>query len=242
MKLRVVYESKVFTSTTAIIIICNFLENLAEAEISSIGETPEQANIFLAFDFIFMAFFMIELFMNMYVHWFWEFWTSLWNIFDLIVVSVSFVEMILKAILDNQSVQLNILRTFRVFRVLGLLKKFTHMHKVMVAVLASVQPVFSALLILVMVISLYSLIGVQLFKEDYPEHFGSLTLAWCTILGLATGDCLFRVCNDRPAGDCFFCSVCVMVVDVGLKSQVIHGQSKWNISQHRGNYPGKLCQ
>jgi hypothetical protein len=202
MKLRVVYESKVFTSTTAII-ICNFLENLAEAEISSIEETPEQANIFLGFDFIFMTFFMIELFMNMYVHWFWEFWTSLWNIFDFIVVSVSFVEMILKVILDSQAVQLNILRTFRVFRVLGLLKKFTQMHKVMVAVLASVQPVFSALLILVMVISLYSLIGVQLFKEDYPEHFGSLTLAWCTILGLATGDCLFRVCNDRPAGDFF---------------------------------------
>jgi hypothetical protein len=116
--------------------------------------------------------------------------------------------MILKATLDSQAVQLNILRTLRVFRVLGLFKRYNEMHKVMAAVLASVQPVLAALLILVMVISLYSLIGVQLFKEDYPEHFGSLTLAWCTILGLATGDCLFRVCNDRPAGDYFF-MVCV---------------------------------
>jgi hypothetical protein len=39
-----------------------------------------------------------------------------------------------------------------------------------------------------MVISIYSIIGVQLFKEIDPERFGTFTQAWFTMLGFATGD------------------------------------------------------
>ena len=189
MKLRTVYESKAWTWTTAIIILLNFILNLAEAELSVSEESTQLEHAFFIIEMIFMAFFLIEVVMNMYIHWFWAFWTNLWNVFDFIVVSVSIVEIILEALyVDSESVHLNIIRTFRVFRVLGLFNRFKQMQKVLAAVMASLQAVFSALLLLVVVISLYSLIGVQLFKEDNPQHYSSFTRALFTILGLATGD------------------------------------------------------
>ena len=182
--MRTVYEGEVFNWTAALIITTNFCVNIAESELEDRG-SKEQGNIFNALDIFFISFYIFEITINIYVHWFWEFWTNRWNIFDFIVVSVSIVEIIVQAVVGSG---LNILRTMRVFRVLRLFNKFKEMQKIMVALLASLRPVFTALLILVMVISIYSIIGVQLFKEIDPERFSTFTQAWFTMLGFATGD------------------------------------------------------
>ena len=185
--MRTVYEGEVFNWTAALVITTNFCVNIAESELEDRGST-EQGNIFNALDIFFISFYIFEITINIYVHWFWEFWTNRWNIFDFIVVSVSIVEIIVQAVVGSGYAQINILRTMRVFRVLRLFNKFKEMQKIMVALLASLRPVFTALLILVLVISIYSIIGVQLFKEIDPERFGTFSQAWFTILGFATGD------------------------------------------------------
>ena len=185
--MRTVYEGEVFNWTAALVITTNFCVNIAESELDARG-TTEQGNIFNALDIFFMSFYIFEITINIYVHWFWEFWTNRWNIFDFIVVSVSILEIILQAVVGSGYSQINILRTMRVFRVLRLFNKFKEMQKIMIALLASLRPVFTALLILVMVIAIYSIIGVQLFKEIDPERFGSFSQAWFTMLGFATGD------------------------------------------------------
>lgn len=187
IKMRTVYQGEVFNWSAALVITTNFCVNIAESELESRG-TTEQGNIFNALDIFFISFYIFEITINIYVHWFWEFWTNRWNIFDFIVVSVSIVEIIVQAVVGSGYAQINILRTMRVFRVLRLFNKFKEMQKIMVALLASLRPVFTALLILVLVISIYSIIGVQLFKEIDPERFGTFSQAWFTILGFATGD------------------------------------------------------
>jgi hypothetical protein len=186
--LRNAEEGTAWNWTAAAVILANFFVNIVESEQRARGITSQQADVFDGLDLGFSTFYMLELVINLYIHWFWEFWTNPWSIFDFLVVTCSIVELILQSLGSDDYGKLNIFRTMRVFRILRLFNKFKSMQQIMIAVLASLKPVATAVLILVMVISIYAIIGEQIFKEDDPQHFSTFSQAWFTLLGLATGD------------------------------------------------------
>ena len=67
----------------------------------------------------------------------------------------------------------SILRLMRTFRVLRLFSKLRSLRIIMNALAISMYPVFNTLLIVCLVLFVYAILGVQLYKEIDPEDFGS---------------------------------------------------------------------
>ena len=113
----------------------------------------------------------------------------------------------------------NLLRLMRVFRVLRIANKLQSMQKVLGALVASLKPVVSALLLLFIIAGLYAVVGCNLFATRYPnaeEDFGSFSRAFISLLGIATGT---QTC----------CVLCVSVNGTELVSFGIYRISSWSL-------------
>eukprot|EP00930_Biecheleria_cincta_P074738 TRINITY_DN6195_c0_g1_i1.p1 TRINITY_DN6195_c0_g1~~TRINITY_DN6195_c0_g1_i1.p1 ORF type:complete len:429 (+),score=90.37 TRINITY_DN6195_c0_g1_i1:139-1425(+) len=137
----------------------NFIANVIEKWIDPIGEKYEIAWSF--FEYFFNIAFLIELFLNMYGFWFWRFWSSAWNIFDFLVVSIGVLGMA-KVPLPGP---LSLLRMMRAFRVFRLFKRVKSLNKIMVSLAKAVPGVSNAFLILFLVMCIYSILGVDFFAD-----------------------------------------------------------------------------
>ena len=67
----------------------------------------------------------------------------------------------------------SILRLLRTFRVLRLFSKLRSLRIIMNALAISMYPVFNTLLIVILVLFVYAILGVQLYKDIAPDDFGS---------------------------------------------------------------------
>jgi hypothetical protein len=103
-------------------------------------------------------------------------------------VYIQVAEQLITHIGGMSNTNINTLRLLRVFRVLRLFNKFPAMRRVILALTASLKPVLNSFIILVVVISIYAIIGVHLWGTNYPERFKSFFLGWFTMLGVMTGD------------------------------------------------------
>ncbi|EKX52527.1 hypothetical protein GUITHDRAFT_101696 [Guillardia theta CCMP2712] len=77
------YHSKLFQGVVASVIALNFILNIAEAQVVP---TPNSYwdNFFGNMDIIFTSFLAFELLWNIAIHFFWQFVTDGWNIFDFV--------------------------------------------------------------------------------------------------------------------------------------------------------------
>lgn len=143
----------------ACLIGANFLTNIVEKEFDPKGlKYPE---VFSAFALLYNVCFTLELVINMYAHWFREFWRSNWNIFDVVVVVIGIV-MSLNLPLPPAFALLRMMRAFRVFR---LFKRVHSLNKIIVAIVHAVPGVANAFLILFIVMSIYAILAVEFYKE-----------------------------------------------------------------------------
>jgi len=111
------YQSQPVQIATAVLIVSNFIFNIAEKEFDPYVDQLTPA-VWKWGEFSFNMLFLIELLVNFYGLAF-AFWRHNpgWNIFDLLVVTISWLSQ-----LSNTS-GLNVLRLFRAFRVFRLLKR-----------------------------------------------------------------------------------------------------------------------
>jgi hypothetical protein len=119
-------------------------------------------------DDMFNVIFLIELIVNMYGSFWFAFWRSPWNVFDALVVLVGFLSLI-RADLGPLS-DLKMLRAFRVFR---LFKRIPALRKIISSLVRSIPGVFNAFVIMLIVMSIYSILAV-----DYLKRFGDDGRYW----------------------------------------------------------------
>jgi len=144
-------------------------------------------------DLVYTCFYLFEVLWNLFGHWFWDFFTDRWSCFDLLVVLLSVVEVVVVDLspTEGSGPGVNVLRMLRVFRVFRIVSKMRSMKRITEAIQCSIKPVASAMLLSFVVLSIYSILGVNLFAHRYPhadEYFGSYSLAFVGLLGIATGD------------------------------------------------------
>ena len=175
-------------SFIGLVLLCNFAANILEAERAALGATESELAAYELLDMCFSFFYVLELTINIWGSWFWDFVSDWWNIFDLVVVCTSVLELVYYYLVNSGRININVLRLLRVFRVLRLFNKFPDMQRVITALTASLKPVLTAFIILIVVISIYAIIGVNLYSKYYPERYSSFVLGWFTMLGVATGD------------------------------------------------------
>lgn len=92
-----------------------------------------------------------------------------WNIFDAVVIMFSILEVMLKTLESNISV----LRAFRLLRILKLAKSWPTLNKLIRIIGRSLGNLGHLSFVLFIVLFIFAVIGMQLFRDDYLQHFNS---------------------------------------------------------------------
>lgn len=141
----------------------NFVCNIIEKWIDPKG--TEYTTMWKVFETFWNVCFTLELGLNMYASWLCAFWKSSWNVFDFIVVTIGLLTT-LEVPLPGPFSMLRMMRAFRVFR---LFKRVKSLNKIMVSLAKALPGVGNAFVILLLVMSIYAIIAVDLFRE-YGSH------------------------------------------------------------------------
>ena len=171
------YHSNPSQVVIALMISMNFIINVAEAELGEALEagSPVTAAFYIC-DLMFASFFALELCVNIVAHWFWAFVSDAWCWIDLAVVVSAIVTLVLGEV-DGVST-LRLLKAFRVVRLLG---KLVSLRRIISAVSSAFAPVCNAFFVMALVLFLFSMVGVDLFKDVSPDKFGCFSKACFTM-------------------------------------------------------------
>lgn len=182
-KLSKFYNSLHVQVTVACLIGANFLTNIIEKEIDPHG--VKYSDIFGGFELFYNICFTLELAINVYAHWFVEFWKSTWNIFDVVVVSIG----IINTVNLPLPAAFSMLRMMRAFRVFRLFKRVHSLNKIIMAIMHAIPGVANAFLILTIVMSIYAILAVEFYLDlgaDCKEPGGDAR--WITPRGFCAGN------------------------------------------------------
>ena len=98
-----------------------------------------------------------------------------WNIFDFLIVAISFV-----------AIEYSVLRTLRTLRILRLISSVPAMRVVVDAVLKTIPAMLSISALLSIFYYVYGVLCVEFFGEKFPEWFGTLPRALYTLFQIMT--------------------------------------------------------
>ncbi|EDV26563.1 uncharacterized protein TRIADDRAFT_54699 [Trichoplax adhaerens] len=99
--------------------------------------------------------------------------SSKWNVFDGLVVIVSYLDFILSTILQ-QNRGLAVLRTFRLLRVFKLAQSWTAMRTLVRAIVRSLSAIFYVTLILFLVLYVFAVLGMKIFRQPYLNYYSTV--------------------------------------------------------------------
>jgi hypothetical protein len=174
------YEHHVCQFSVAAIIFLNFFISAAQAQI--LPEDDLGISIFFGFEVTFNVIFLMELIINMYANYLWPFWTNAWNVFDVVIVLVSWVSML------GDFPGVTVLRLFRAFRVFRLFKRIESLRKIIIGVTKSLPGISNALAILGLIMGVWAIMGVSFFGEDFPDEFGCFWKGMLSCVQMMTYD------------------------------------------------------
>jgi voltage-gated sodium channel len=100
-----------------------------------------------------------------------------WNIFDLVVVGIA---------LLPASGPLSVLRALRVLRLMRLVTVVPSMRRVVTGMFAAIPGGASVAAVLLIMYYVGSIIGVMLFRDVSPQHFGDLGTTFFTLFKMMT--------------------------------------------------------
>ncbi|GBG24665.1 Voltage-dependent L-type calcium channel subunit alpha-1S [Hondaea fermentalgiana] len=128
------------------------------------------------------------------------------NVFDFVIVTISLVELVMDA--EGGGTGLGALRTFRLMRVFKLARSWKNLRKLLHTILLSILDVTNAAILLVIIMFIFTLLGMQLFggqwtanhfcddPEDYEgcleetprANFDSFAWGFVTVFQVLTGE------------------------------------------------------
>jgi voltage-gated sodium channel len=127
-------------------------------------------------DGICLGIFTIEILLKLMV-WRISFFRSGWNIFDFLVVAISFVP---------GSGPLTILRALRILRVLRLVSNLPRLRVIVEAVFRSLPSIGWISGLLLIIFYIFSVLVTSLFGKEFPEWFGSIGASMYTLFQVLT--------------------------------------------------------
>lgn len=133
----------------------SFMISLVRTEM--VPEKDSEADgVFEIIDLVFTGLFTLELAITLLAHWFFEFWTHGWHVFDSAIVGVSLASV---AIPDMPAV--NSIRAIRVLRAVRLLRKSKSLAPIVHALFASILPVLNSFVLLGLITAIYASMAVR---------------------------------------------------------------------------------
>ena len=124
----------------------------------------------------------MELIVNIYSNFFLAFWQGPWDVFDFAIVTISWISMLLN------SKGLSVLRLFRAFRVFRQMKRVEEMRIIVLGVTKSLPGVANAFVFLVLIMGIWSMMGVHSYEDEFPVLFGIFSHAMLSCFQMMTFD------------------------------------------------------
>mmetsp|Transcript_4811 Transcript_4811/g.8726 ORF Transcript_4811/g.8726 Transcript_4811/m.8726 type:complete len:950 (+) Transcript_4811:212-3061(+) len=162
-----------------VIIIASLLVGLQTDD--ALSKNPYVENT----DWVILGIFMCEIFLKMIAEKFrpWQFFIKSraiqgWNTFDAFIVIGSLV--------PGSGSMLTMLRLLRLLRVLKLVKSLPELQVIIVALIGGLTSISYIGVILFLVFYVFAILGMILFQENDPWHFGSLHISLFSLFRMAT--------------------------------------------------------
>ncbi|CAF1639120.1 unnamed protein product [Rotaria magnacalcarata] len=154
------------------ITICIILNTVLMA-IDHHGQSEKTTRILMAGNYIFTSIFTAESILKIIAMTPVNFLKSGWNVFDLLLVSVSLIELGLANVKG-----LSVLRSFRLLRVFKLAKSWQTLNRLMSIIGKSIGALGNLTVVLVIIIFIFAVVGMQLFGQKYEDKFGKNMPRW----------------------------------------------------------------
>jgi len=106
-----------------------------------------------------------------------------WNVFDFVVVAGSIIPMLLR--LDIASM-ISMLRLLRLLRVLKLVKSLPRLKIIVDALIDGFGSMFYLCVLMFLVFFLFAIVGMMLFEQNDPWHYGTLNSAMLSLFRIST--------------------------------------------------------
>ncbi|KAK2584123.1 hypothetical protein KPH14_006561 [Odynerus spinipes] len=156
---------------------------------------PQWLTDFLYFaEFVFLALFMMEMFIKVYALGPRTYFESSFNRFDCVVISGSIFEVIWSAV-KSGSFGLSVLRALRLLRIFKVTKYWKSLRNLVISLLSSMRSIISLLFLLFLFILIFALLGMQLFGGQFnfdfgtpPTNFNTFPIALLTVFQILTGE------------------------------------------------------
>lgn len=167
-----IVQSKLFSRAIILVIVC-------AGVLVGIQTFPEiesrWAPLLNALDTIILGIFTIEILLKMTAKAPkpWLFFNNGWNVFDFIIVAVCF--------LPFGGGYVAVLRLFRLLRVLRLITAIPRLQVIVSGLMRSLPSMIYVSILIFILFYVYAVVGVILFRENDPIHFGDL---WTSLLSL----------------------------------------------------------
>ena len=148
-------------------------------------------------EFVFLALFMMEMFIKVYALGPRTYFDSSFNRFDCVVISGSIFEVIWSEV-KSGSFGLSVLRALRLLRIFKVTKYWKSLRNLVISLLSSMRSIISLLFLLFLFILIFALLGMQLFggqfNFDYgtpPTNFNTFPIALLTVFQVSFIPSLF---------------------------------------------------
>ncbi|CAF1300247.1 unnamed protein product, partial [Adineta steineri] len=154
------------------ITICIILNTLCMA-VDHPGQSEKMTRILITSNYIFTSIFTCESVLKIIALTPIKFLKNPWNSFDLLIVTVSLIELGLSGIKG-----LSVLRSFRLLRVFKLAKSWQTLNRLMTIIGRSLGALANITLVLSIIVFIFAVMGMQLFGQKYLDKFGKDLPRW----------------------------------------------------------------
>ncbi|CAF4986441.1 unnamed protein product, partial [Rotaria sp. Silwood1] len=137
------------------------------------GQSELMTRILVTGNYIFTAIFTAECVLKIIALTPAKYLRNGWNVFDLVIVTVSVIELGLAGVKG-----LSVLRSFRLLRVFKLAKSWQTLNRLMSIIAKSIGALGNLTLVLVIIIFIFAVMGMQLFGQKYYDKFGKDIPRW----------------------------------------------------------------
>lgn len=210
------YQTDPIQIGVAVLIFANFIVSMSNVEVRPVAGSGADW-VYYGFEIFFNAAFTIELIVNMYGSFPLLFWKSGWNWFDFIIVGISLLTMLLRDLPG-----IGVLRLFRAFRVFRLFKRIPSLKSIIEGVGASLPGVANAFVVVQIISGIWSIIGVEFFKQYDEIAFGSFSKAMFSMYQIMTLDAwASAIARPIVAAGADFVVVSVFFVSYGIINGIL---------------------
>ncbi|XP_069119459.1 voltage-dependent calcium channel type A subunit alpha-1-like isoform X4 [Argopecten irradians] len=176
------------------VIVLVFLNTVCTAS-EHYGQAEWHTHFLYVTEFVFLAFFLMEMILKMYGLGIRIYLQSSFNIFDCVVIVGSIFEVIWSEYKDGASFGISTLRALRLLRIFKVTRYWASLRNLVVSLLSSMRSIVSLLFLLFLFILIFALLGMQLFggemnfEDGRPaSHFDTFPRALLTVFQILTGE------------------------------------------------------